>query len=340
MSRQGILDADMKTVGGWIAQAARWWLDEMGELVPPALRARFSPSTALVAYYPASGTLEPIDDGSGSSSAPGASVSVVLPVDACLVRVIERPLMSQRDLTSMIALESDRIMPQGTSGMVIASRILDRMPANGRMRVEVAGLPQDRATRLGEALNRAEMNPAHIWVSTPEADQPQPTDLLPALRGAGLVRPASRAAATLWLILAFLFALNLGLLIWRDAAATSALEDMVSQQQPAVDAAHRITARIRADQAIAAATITARRQREPLTILARIDAALPPGTWLQRLSWQGDTIRLTGFRPAKADVSAALRQAGLSVVRYGDTTSTGPSPLGQPFDLTLRLGRR
>ena len=76
-----------------------------------------------------------------------------------------------------------------------------------------------------------------------------------------------------------------------------------------------------------------RAQGEPLALLARIAAALPPGVWLQRFAWDGGAeIRLAGYRPAHADVSGVLRGAGLAVTRYGDGDATGVSPLGQPFE--------
>ena len=339
MSGRGILDADMTTVGGWLAQAARWWLGEMRAMVPPAMRDRFARAAALVEYHPASGSFTRGAGAHGGAPAAGAPVSVVLPAGLCLVRAMERPLVSERDLASMIRLEGARIMPLGEDGMLLAARILSRDSASHRMRSEVAGLPRAAAAQLGRALNEAAWQPTHIWVGAPQPSRPAPIDLLPALRDAGLVRPASRSAGNLWLVGLFLFALNLGLLVWRDAAATAAIDDMVTQQQPAVETARRITARIRRDEAIAAATIAARRTREPLAIMARIDSALPPGTWLARLNWQGDGVRLSGYRPARADVSAALRHAGFTVAHYGDTATTGQTRLGQPFELTLQLGK-
>ena len=340
-SGRGILDADMQTLGNWLRQATRWWLDELGAMVPRGLRARWQSRSALVEYDPASGAFWPLaaTDGADAEPKPGAPVSVVLPAGLCLIRQIDRPLMSERDLAAMIDLESTRILPFGSGAMVLAGRIIAKDTATGRMQAQVAGLPLGAAKALGAALANAANPPASVLVARPNADAPLPVDLLPALRQAGLVPPADRTASALWLIVGFLFALNIGLLVWRDVAAVQAVENMVAEQQPALSASRRITARIHGVDRIAAATTTARKTSEPLAILARINAALPEGVWLQRLRWQGDMARLTGFRPARADVSGSLRRAGFGVVRYGDTVTTGPTPLGQPFEITIRLGK-
>ena len=54
MTGRGILDADMATVGGWIARGWAWWLGELHGLIPARLAASnaapFSGSGRAAAY--------------------------------------------------------------------------------------------------------------------------------------------------------------------------------------------------------------------------------------------------------------------------------------------------
>jgi general secretion pathway protein L len=338
MSGRGILDADMATMRGWLATGLRWWLDELTGMVPRRWRDRGVGRLAFHVYDPEAGTLEPLPTAGGGRTRPDAAAAVVLPPRLTLVRTIAYPAVSERDLGNLIELDRDRIMPQGRDAL-LAARVLARDPASGRMQVEVAGLALASAEALAQVLRQLPREPVRILASAPEPPGAAPIDLLPALRRAGLIGAGNRSASSLWLAVGFLFLLNIGLLVWRDSAALDNLSATVDQQQPAVSVAHRIIARMRAEDRIAALATAARASREPVALLARIDQALPAGTWIQRFSWQGNAVQIAGYHPAKADVSGALRRAGLAVVRYGDTSNEAPTPLGEPFEVTLRLGR-
>ena len=337
MSNRGILDADMRTIGRWIDNGLRWWLAELGGLVPQRLRDWTSPRRLLADYEPTSGEiltrLKP-KVGYPSHRAP---IAVVLPADLYLTRVIERPVMTQRDLDGMILLECDRIMPLAAGDAILAAQILSRSADNRRMQVEVAAIPRAAAEALGGAVARMMRPCLSVLTQTPEPHKPKPIDFLPALRRAGLIGNTHQAASALWLCAGFLLAFNIGLLVWRDSVSVQNLDDIISQQQPAVDAAHRIQAQTGRIERIIQTTNTQRRNAEPIAMMAVLQSSLPPGAWLQRLDWRGTTLRISGYRPANADISAALHRSGFAVTRYSDTTSTAQDTLGQPFEITLRI---
>lgn len=337
VSGRGVLDADMATVARWVREAVRWWLDELAAMTPRVLRDRTARRVALAEYVPVTGELRARAD---SPAPPGAApLAVILPPDFTLTRVIERPTMSPRDVDGMIALEAGRIMPMAPGEAVLAGRILSRDQDDRRMRVEVAAVPLTTAARLCAALSGLRPPCAAVLTAAP-APGPPPIDLLPALRRAGLVAPGRNVAAPLWAAVAFLFALNIGVLIWRDVASVGDLRALVDQQQPALDAARVIRERIARTDRLAAATLAQRRRSEPLALFSRLGAVLPPAVWLQRLSMQPDGLRITGYRPANADVSAAFRRAGFVVSRYSDNSAAEQNRLGQPFEILLREGTR
>jgi hypothetical protein len=333
MSKSSILDADMQTLAGWIGQGWRWWLGEMAQMVPAALRHR---ARGQIAHYrPQTGEILLSYDPQGGYPDTRGAISLILPPELCLTRSLQRPLMSQRDLEGMVALEAGQILPMAAGDAVLAARIAQRDEAHRRMQCGVVALPLSAARDLGAALQRLERPCLAVY-----AGHDSGVDLLPALRRAGLVGGGSDHAAQIWLIVGFLFALNIGLLVWRDHAATQKLADIVAQQQPAVNAARRIEARISQIDALAASAQAQRQNAEPLAALSHISAALPAGVWLQRYGWQGDGLRISGFRPAQADITAALRRAGFSVTRYSESAATGPSTLGQAFEVTLRARKQ
>jgi len=338
MSGTGILNADMPTLRRWIADGWRWWIDELQDLVPQRWRNAAARRLALFAYDPARGTLTQIATHGGENTGVRAPMAVVLPPGLTLIRTIEAPALGRRDIENLIELDADRIMPLIGSAMLLGMRIHPRDGA-ARTLVDVAAIARNDADALAQTLAGTGRTPVSVLVRAPEPGHPMPVDLLVALRRAGLLGTTDRSAAPLWLAAGFLFLFNIGLLVWRDAAMLDNLSAIVDQQQPAIKVSHGIIARMRRDDAIGNATRAARRTQEPLAQLARIDAAMPPGTWLQRYTWTGKGTTLAGFHPARADVPGALRKAGLTVDRYGDTSNEAPTPLGEPFEITLKPGK-
>lgn len=319
MTGRGILDADMATLGQWARAGWRWWRDEMAALVPTRWRAQ----PPRVAW-----------DGAADLADLPARAALELPADAALTRRIETPLMSRQELDGMIALEARRLMPLAGEGAVLAARIAARQADRARMTVDLASLAPAQVEDLATALATAPVRPAAVLAPLP--DKSGAIDLLPALTRAGVLPAAGRATAIAWIAVAFLFALNLGVLVWRDSASVDALQAMVDDQRGGTAIAARVIARMRAQDAVVADLAAARRTREPLALMGRLAGALPRGTWLRRFSLSGDTLRLTGMHPHGADIAGALRHAGFAVVRYGDS-GEAPTPLGEPFDATIAI---
>lgn len=337
MNNRGVLDADMQTVGGWAADAWYWWRDEMVEMVPHRWRDRAAARRQLADYRPQTSDIVLQDDGGSPAVRGNVPVAIILPHGLCLTRVLERPAMSPRDLQTMLALEADRIFPLGAGEAVLAARVIARDEVHRRVGIEVAAIPNTVAQSLSEALARLSRPCLAVFTEPPQPGQSAPIDLLPALRRTGFVADTATAARGLWIGVAVLFALNIGLLVWQDSAATDTLTDIVHQQQPAVDTARRIAARVDQIDRFVGTVRAKRGDAAPRATMGQIAMALPPGVWLQRYGWQGDSIRIAGYRPPLADVSAALRRAGFSVARYSETAATGQSRLGQAFEITLRL---
>lgn len=321
MSGRGILDADMTTVGGWLRDGWRWWIDELAAMIPPSWR-RLGTGGQIALF-----------DGTRVTGAEaGRTAAIRLAPDLCLVRTIERPAMGERDLAAMLALDADRIMPMPAETMVVAARIVAREAT--RMTVRVAALPRERAIALASATAAAGVIPSRVFL----ADGDDAIEFLPALRASGLMAIRRGAARAWWGAVAFLLLLNIALLVWRDSARTQRLEDLVEAQRPAVAASRTIAARVQNGQRAARVVLARRRSRDPLWLLGQVSTALPPGAWVQRFGWDGETLKLAGYRPRNANVVAALRATpGFVEVRNTSSDTVAEIPAGQPFDVTARI---
>ncbi|WP_421848935.1 hypothetical protein [Novosphingobium sp.] len=335
MSGRGILDADMQTVGGWIADGTRWWLGQLRAMVPARLAEAMQPAASAVDYAPGPASFAP----EPPRSKPW---TVLLPPGLALVREVELPAVAPRALDAMVRLEADRLMPFPPGMAAVIAAVPETgggaaKASGGRRLTTIAGLSPDAARTLAAAIADWPTPPVAVLAPLPDGGA---IDLLPALARAGLVPDEAARARLWWTIVAALFALNLALIVWRDVAAIERLNDVIEQQQPALTVARRINGRIRADTALAGSVTAERKAGEPLALMGRVAAALPPGVWLQRWGWQDTALHLAGMRPPQSDVAGALRKAGFVTVRYADSAGesgaeAAGTPLGVPFDIVV-----
>lgn len=341
MSGRGILDADMHMIGSWLVQGWRWWVGELRNLVPERLRR--SRGDRLPRLIFAEDGLSP-ERGDEKSARPGSwsgvRATIGLPRELCLTRYVERPTLNARDLQHMLTLEGDMLLPFPAGTMLVTGRALDFAGSSGRMRIEVAGLPLDTANEIAETVAATGVLAVHVVMQEPHGSLP-PIDFAPSMRAAGLIPKPRNATPLVWSLVGFLVVLNLATLIWRDTASVARLEQIVREQQPAVAVAETIMRRTQRDQALVARSLASRRRHDALGALAAVSDALPDGAWLQRYVWDGPTLRLTGYRPARSDVGTALRRAGrFSEVRSMTDETQATVPAGDPFDISARIAPR
>ncbi|MEP9360941.1 PilN domain-containing protein [Sphingomonas sp. KR3-1] len=339
MNPRALLDADMRMIGQWLLQGWQWWSDEIRALIPARLQR--SSMRELPRFIVCDGALAPARPGQRVAvPGPGARVTLVVPAADCLVRTITRPALGDRDLHRMLAFEADALLPIPVASVVLAARIEGAADAPGLVRVRIAGLPIAAAHAIAEAAEAADVVPVAVVVEQPQP-QPAPLDFAPAMRAAGLLARQRSATPLLWVLVAVLLLLNLAMAIWRDAAHVAQFERIVAEQQPAVGIAQAISRRGEQDRRLVARSLALRRARDPLDVLAAVSASLPTGTWLQRLAWDGEAVRLTGYRPERADVATALRRSGRFVgVRSMGESAEAAMPTGQPFDLSAKVEPR
>lgn len=327
MATNSILDADMATVTGWLRSGFTWWAGELRSIIPFAFGTR----EKLMSNY-----LHYRDDGSLSVTGSGAAEGVLVDPNLCLVRQITLPALSDLDLSRIVALDIDRIMPIPADMLVVAARA---DPKN-RTAVTVAGLRRDTVVTMIDAVEANGLaTPQRVGLFDPAAPGRVAMDFSQSCAQAGLIAPIRSVALGWWIIVGFLFALNIGLLVWRDAESVRNIELLVDAQTPAVNAARTIAKQISNTQKSAESLAARRSRQNALAVMAAVTRALPERAWVQRFAWDGRTIRLSGYKREGTDVVGALRKSGyFKDVRAANAEALAEVPTGQPFDLSANVG--
>ncbi len=335
-----ILSADMTTIGRWLASGLRWWVDELAGLVPIDLGAATGRAQRLL-FDGSTGLTRLHHDGSSDAVMPSVTpraANVDFARSSALVRTMEMPAMTARDLRAMVALDADRLMPSPGGRMLVAARAVGTT-ATGQQQIEIAGVALSEAQRLAETCTALNVAPRRIGLHDPAGIALPAFDFAPAMRAAGVLPGEGGSRLFWWAVVAFLVFANVVALVARDQAATDAIAQTVDEQQPAVAIADRIKHKLTNDQKRVEDTLARRNSANGMMAMAIVAEALPRGAWVQRFDWRDGRIQLSGYKIKGVDVIAALRQSPrLTEVRQASGAVSADIPIGQPFELTARIG--
>lgn len=340
MSGASILNADMATVTRWLREGFTWWTEELAQLLPTTLRregaqrgpvAIFSPGKPITVHH--SGKL--------AEAAPGGrprQLALAVPAMFSLQRECQLPAMRASDLRSYVALEADRLLPLGSQELLADALPVAAPGEDRRMMVCIAAVERDLAEQAIAAAAAVGIEPTRLGIVDGNDLTRLRFDFAPQLRADGLLPRRNPQRQLWWGLVALAFAINLGLLVWRDQQSVTRLRELVEAQQPAVAVYRTIAARTaRADQ-VARRTVSRRASHAALPDLAAATAALPPEAWVQRYAWDGQSLRLSGYMRPAVDVVAALRREPRFInVRTSTADVQADILIGRPFDVTTDI---
>jgi len=324
MSGRGLLDADMATIGRWLRNAFDWWLDELAEMCPPVLLQQLRRRWPRIVWR----------DGKLLTDREGPlprRADVVLPAEAGLVRWTALPPMGRRDLVAAVAFEAERLMPLPAAEMLIA--VGDgQVSADAPGRKAVAGISRIWLSEVLEQLAAAGCAPESLVLEA----EGQRFDFSESARAAGLTERGASPALAWWGVVALLAALNAGVMIRNDMDSLAQLQAQIDARQPIAMAAQRAARRLQTGLLVARDETARRQHHDPLGAMARVSAALPDQAWVQKWSWDADTVRIAGYARGPVDVVKALRDSH----RFGDVRNVSPDqqgeiPVGRPFDVRI-----
>ena len=333
MTPATLLNADMATLNRWSQAGWMWWVEELRGLVP--LQLRRGQTAELVARPLPGGGFALSRRGAPVVATPGRTVDAAIGIDPadCLIREVRLPMLSRAETERLVALDADRLMPFAPGAAVLA--IEPGTPLDGgRQLVAVAALRSERGQAVLEGAHAARIAPRRLGVL--DAGGRLRFDFLPRLQSGSSA--AQHARRRWWAAAGALFALNLAVLIGRDVQALRAMEDSVAAADATAATATTLRARVIGEDARRRAQAAHRRAAAPLALLAEVTRVLPDSIWVQRLAWDGNQLRLIGFKRGDADPVAALRR----LPRFGEVRATNAEiaaqqSAGAPVDVTATV---
>lgn len=342
LNLKDILNTDMTTLGRSAREALSWWLEELAGMVPANWRPR-SARPSLVAQPNKDGSYRLLQDGAPIAASPSAApqrVDLVLPQSDVLVREIELPLLSPKDTRHLVALDIERLSPMPAEAIYFDTEVFSRDDDRRRQGLALGVIEREAAEIAVAKARLAGLEPATLGVASRSGDA-RLFDFMPALRRASGQRAPGGRLPQWWALVVGLIALNILVLILRDAADVSAMRRTVESQKPAVDAALRIRKHVEDETARRIALLRRRAGSEPLRVLNAATVALPAGAWAQRFETTGKTVRLVGYKPPSVDLTAAVRASPVFANPRSQTMDvSAPGANGaQPFDIVADVRR-
>jgi hypothetical protein len=338
-----LLDADMTTLVQMSKDGARWWVDELNAMLPGWAQRERRAISGLVAHYGADGNLRIEGDsaplGSADQSKAPRPATILIPETLCLIRQVALPAMRRADLRKLVMLDLDRLMPFALDTAYADVAPTGTISAEGKYDAAIAALPKAQVKAIYAAATDAGLAPRAIGIADGD-DASLRFDFMSGLVDDGLAKPTRSGVAFWWWLLAALFALNVGAMIFRDMQSVAQLATLVESQQPTANAARRLAQRIAGEEGLRGELLARRERDNALAALAFVTRTVPSGVWIQRYSWNGETLRLSGYKQGNVDVVAALRKSGgFASVRASTSDVAAESATGQPFDVTAEWGR-
>jgi general secretion pathway protein L len=266
-------------------------------------------------------------------------VGLILPAGAVLIRRLEFPRVPLSDIRRMVALDIDRLSPLAPDLVYHDVEIVDRDVGDGKQTVVLGVTLRETAARYFAQARAAGFEPVSIGAARADGVAYR-FNFLPALKASLGETGGGRVALYWWTAVAVLLVANLAGLVVRDMMEVSRLRRDVDDQQTVVAAATQLQHRVQGENAQRADLIARQMQSDPLHVLDALTRALPPSAWVQRLEWNGQTLRVVGFKSGDADPLAALRASPMFI----NPRAAGPAPqakpgVSPPFDITVDVAR-
>lgn len=323
-----ILDADMATVGRWLRSGLAWWIEELAALVPGRLKHALAGKPAIDARFDGQGFR--LSRRGVAITRADAGVALVLPAEAALVRQVELPMLGAGDTRRLLALEAERLLPFAP-GTALIDHAIGAPGGDGRQWVAVAGLPLAAAQSAMAAATAQGLDVRQLRIADGAGAR---FDFLPDW-------PRTEAAAGnsprrfWWGAVAIGLLINLAALVGRDIVSLQQTEALVASHGETAATARQLRARVVTEDAERRALLRRRAAQDPLSVLAAATRALPDSVWVQRLAWDGRTLRLAGYKQGNLDIVAALRAEPMfAAVRGTSTDVPAQSGARQPFEIS------
>lgn len=264
----------------------------------------------------------------------------LLPAEAALRRPLRLPGAAAERLRDVVGFEIDRQTPFSADAVQFDARLLDRRE-DGQIDAELVVVPRLAVQRALQGLDALAVGLAAIDVADADG-RPLGVNLLPPQQ-----RARRRGLLRGWnLVLAGIAVLALVAAAWQvldnRRAAADALEAKVRGEATAARAVAAQRQQL-ADLVEGAAFLDRTRAARPtaVEVLDEVSRRLPDGTYLEKLSMEGERLLLIGLSPEASGLVARLEGAPLwRAPALSGTLQTDARSRRDRFSLTAELAPR
>lgn len=303
-----------------LAQFLTWWRTELLAALPPAWREWLAAERAVVTLMPVAdgwkmcrvrvGRIEAEESVGADRDALAATAErlrpdqeqaprqvLLLPAERTLRRKLTLPLAAEEHLASVLAFEMDRQTPFRADQIYFDHRIHKRDQTARTMLVELLAVPRAVLDQLLQGVGGLQLDAADVAIG----DLPAGFNLLPPDRRARRVDKRLRIN----MILAFAAVALMWLVMWQSLALREQAIEKLNEEKSVASAAAMQSAELKRQlrDAIEGASFLAKKKAEQaisVDVLVEVTRLVPDDTWLERLSFVGNTVQLQG-QSARAD---------------------------------------
>lgn len=259
------------------------------------------------------------------------------PASQALIRVLTLPLAAEKNLRQVAGFEMDRLTPFTVAQVYYDVTVLERQPAQRRLRVELTALPRGAADPALTQLRQRGLPPDTLDVA---GGRPG-LNLLPLEQRPRRDLWGRRLRASVIAISLLLVAAAVVLPIWQQRRLVIGAMNQVAQIQKS--ASQTLILRDQLDQILAASRMLAqKKQTVPprVDLLRELTTILPDDTWVERLQISGDTLQIIG-QSAKASALIGIVESSKLFNSSGflSPVNTDPRTGKERFVLGARIGR-
>ena len=259
------------------------------------------------------------------------------PAAQALTRVLSLPLAAEKNLRQVAGFEMDRLTPFTAAQVYYDVTVLERQPAQRRLRVELTTLPRVAVDPVLTQLRQRGLPPDTLDVT---GGRPG-LNLLPPDQRPRRDRWGWRLRTGVMMISLLLIAAAAVLPIWQQRLLVIGTMDKVAQIQKS--ASQTLTLRDQLDQVLATSRVLAqKKQTVPprVDLLRELTTILPDDTWVERLQINGDTLQIIG-QSAKASALVGIVESSrlFNSAGFLSPVNTDPRTGKERFVLGARIGR-
>ena len=355
-----VLKLPPRSIGSRLTWSAawRWWRDGLLAWLPAALQHRLKRTERQLVLTVTTDTGYAVAREERGQSLPLEDLGAVLddqrlrtwlsteqpqrwvvrfPASQALVRILNLPLAAEKNLRQVTGFEMDRLTPFAASQVYYDVVVLERQPAQRRLRAELTALPRPVVEPVLSALRPLGLTPDALEVA---GGRP----------GLNLMPPEQRPRRDFWrhrgLLAVIALSLSLVLLavllpIWQQRALVLQSLERIERAQQAANQA--LALRDQLDQALADSRLLAQKKQSAPTkieLLRELTILLPDDTFLERVQLKGDTGQLIGQSGKALALVGILESSPLfRSVGFTSPVTSDPRTSKDRFVLSAQIGR-